>query len=137
MADVVSIETIFVHIEVQQGNGIHMRQTEVPFGTLLRLLTDRKRGIEKGAVLKEFLIGVLHLHDEFLAVLPFAIHIEDGLPVETRVAQMLVVQVLHVPDDLSTVEQTVQKAYQQLLVGSRTEYALETEIGKQADVSVF
>ena len=50
---------------------------------------------------------------------------------------MLVVQVLHVPDYLGTVEQTVQKAYQQLLVGSRTEDALETEIGEQADVSVF
>ena len=68
----------------------------------------------------EFLIGVLHLHNEFLAILPFAIYIEDGLTVYTRVAQMFVVQVLHVPHHLGTVEQTVQKAYQQLLVGSPT-----------------
>ena len=50
---------------------------------------------------------------------------------------MLVVEIFHVLYDLSAVEQAVQEVYQQLLVGSRAEDALETEIGQQADVSVF
>ena len=40
-------------------------------------------------------------------------------------------------DYLAPVKQAIEEIDQQVLVGSSAEYALETEVGKQTDVSFF
>ena len=48
-------------------------------------------GIEEGTVFKELLIGVLHLDDKLLAILVFAINVEDCLAGRLYLAKMLAV----------------------------------------------
>ena len=131
------VESLLLHVEVQQRHGIYAGEIEVPVGAFLGLLADGERGIKQGAVLEEFLIGILHLDNEFLAVLALTIHIEDGLACRGVVAEMLGVEILHVLDNLLAGEEAIEEIDQQVLVGSSAEYALETEVGKQADVSFF
>ena len=50
---------------------------------------------------------------------------------------MLRVEILHVLDNLLAVKQAIEEVDQQFLVGSSAEYALETEVGQQTDVSFF
>ena len=66
-----------------------------------------------------------------------AIHVEDGLALGIQVADVLRVAVFQALDNLPTVEQAVQEIDQQVLVGGSAEYALESEVGQQADVSFF
>jgi hypothetical protein len=42
MADFLLVESILVHAEVEQGNGIDMIESEIPFTPLWCLFTDRK-----------------------------------------------------------------------------------------------
>ena len=118
MADFFLIEGFLVHIEVEQGNGVDMVELEIPFITLGSLLTDREGGIEQGTVLEVCLVGILHFHDKLLAVFSFAIYIEDGLAVGIYISHVLRVQILHVLNNLSSVEQAVEETNQQILVGS-------------------
>ena len=137
MADVVPVEGLVLHVEVQKGDGVHVAQLEVPVRTLASLLPDGERGVEQRAVLEELLVGVLHLDDELLAVLTLAIYVEYCLPVGIEVADMLVVHVHHVLHHLCAVEQAVEEAYQEVLVRCSAEYALEAEVRQQAYVSVL
>ena len=130
-------ECLVLQVEVEQSHSIDVRQVEVPVLPLFRLFANGERGIVERTVLEILLIGVLHLDDEFLVVLTFAIDVKYRLALGIDVPDVLVVEIFHVLYDLSAVEQAVQEVYQQLLVGSRAEDALETEIGQQADVSVF
>ena len=50
---------------------------------------------------------------------------------------MLLVPVAQFLDNLLSVEEAIKETGQQVLVGSRAEYALESEVGKQADISIF
>ena len=95
-----------------------MVELEVPFTTLRSLLTNRKSGIEQGTVLEICLVCILHFHDKLLAVFSFAIYVKDGLAVGIDVAHVLRIQILHVLNNLSSIEQAVEETDQQILVGS-------------------
>ena len=112
-----------------------MIQTEIPLGSRRGLLTDGKGGIEQRAVFEELLVHVLHLHDEFLALVVLAVHIEDGTSCVIALAELLGVEVRYVPDVLLAVEHGVQKTYEQLLVELRAEQPLEAKVGMWIDVS--
>ena len=114
-----------------------MSEAEVPFRALLRLFAYGERGIIERPVLEELLEGVLHLNDELLTVFRLAIDIEDCLACRRPVPQMLAVQMHDVLNHLLAVEQAVQEVYQQVLVGCCSEYAFETEVGEQTNVSFF
>ena len=118
MADFFLIEGFLVHIEVEQGNGVDMVEFEIPFITLGSLLTDREGGIEQGTVLEVCLVCILHFHDKLLSVFSFTIYVEDGLAVGIYISHVLRVQILHVLNNLSSVEQAVEETDQQILVGS-------------------
>ena len=77
-----------------------------------------------------------HLHNELLAVLTLAKHVEDRLAIGITLTQMLRIQILHILHHLLSVEQAIQKANQQLLIRSRPENSFEAEVGQQTDVSV-
>ena len=83
------------------------------------------------------LVGILHFHDKLLAVFSFTIYVEDGLAVGIDIAHVLRIQILHVLNNLSAIKQAVEETDQQILVGSRSENSLETEIGQQTDLSFF
>ena len=131
------VEGGILHVEVEKRHGIDVVELEVPVGALNGLLTYGEGGVEERAVLEELLVGVLHLDDEFLAILTLAIDVEDGLTLGIVVADVFGVEVLDVLDHLLAVEEAIEKADEQLLVGSRTKDALEPKVGQQADVSVF
>ena len=114
-----------------------MVKLEVPVSSLWSLFTDGEGRIEQRAILEIPLISILHLHDELLAILILAIHIEDSLAFSVDIPHMLTVQVLHVLDDLKTFKQRVQKVDEQILVRLCPKDALETEIGQQAYISFF
>ena len=118
MADFLLIEGFLVHIEIEQGNRVDMVEFKVLIITLGSLLTDRESGIEQGTVLEVCLVCILHFHDKLLAVFSFAIYVEDGLAVGIYISHVLRVQILHVLNNLSSVEQAVQETDQQILVGS-------------------
>ena len=118
MADFFLIEGFLVHVKVEQSNCVNMVELEVPFTTLRSLLTNRKSGIEQGTVLEVCLVCILHFHDKLLAVFSFAIYVKDGLAVGIDVAHVLRIQILHVLNNLSSIEQAVEETDQQILVGS-------------------
>ena len=66
----------------------------------------------------------------------FCERVRVKLPRSTR-PQMLAVQMHDVLNHLLAVEQAVQEVYQQVLVGCCSEYAFETEVGEQTNVSFF
>ena len=78
MADFLLVESILVHVEVEQGNGIDMIEFEIPFIPLGCLFANRESRVEKGAILEIRLVGILHFYDELLAVFALAIYIKDG-----------------------------------------------------------
>ena len=108
---------------------------EVPVSSALCLFAYGECGVVYGAVFEELLIHVLHLHDEFLALVVLAVHIEDGTSCVIALAELLGVEVRYVPDVLLAVEHGVQKTYEQLLVELRAEQPLEAKVGMWIDVS--
>ena len=122
-------------VEVQEADGVDRVQVEVPVAATLCLLADGKRGIIYRAVLEELLVHVLHLHDELLATLVGAIHVEDGTASVGAVAEVLGVEVGDVAHRLLAVEQGVEETHEQLLIELGTEEPLETEIGMGVYVS--
>ena len=137
MADLLLVEGILVHVEVEQRNSIDMIEFEIPVTSLGSLFTDWESGVEEGAVLEISLVGILHFHDELLAVFAFAIYVEDGLAVGIYISHVLRIQIRHILHNLSAIKQAVEEANEQILVHCRSEYSLEAEVGQQADVSFF
>ena len=103
-------------VEVEQANGVHGVQVEVPVASTLCLLAYGEGGIVDGAVLEKLLVNVLHLHNKLLALVVLAIHVEDGAAGIHAVAQLLGVKVRHVLHVLFAMKHGVQKADEQLLV---------------------
>ena len=95
-----------------------MVELEVPVTTLRSLLTNREGGIEQGTVFEVGLVCILHFHDKLLAVFSFAIYIENSFSVGVDVAHILWIQILHVLNNLSPIEQAVEETDQQILVRS-------------------
>ena len=122
--------------EVEDADGVHGLQLEVPVASH-GLLPDGERGIVDAAVLEVVLLGLLHLDDELLALLVLAVDVEDGLAVDVACAEMFVVEVGDVADDLMTVEQGIEETDEQVLVHLRAEELLEAEVGVWVDVSFF
>ena len=138
MTDFFLVKSLLVlHVVIQQRNGIDRVQPVVPRVAFGRLLADGEGGIIDRPVLEEFLRGVLHLDNKLLSVHALAIHVEDGLALGVYVANVLRVAVFQVLDNLPSVEEAVKEIDQQVLVGGCAEYALETEVGQQTDVSFF
>ena len=63
--------------EIQNADGIDIIQMKIPVASPV-LLDNREGGIEHATVFEEVLTGLLHFHDELLAVLALAVDIEDG-----------------------------------------------------------
>ena len=137
VADLLLVEGILVHVEVEQGYGVDMIELEIPVTPLWCLFTDRERGVEEGAVLEISLVGILHFNDELLAVFSFAIHVEDSTAIGIDIPDVLRVQIRNVLYNLSAIKQAVEEANEQILVHCRSKNSLEAEIGQQADVSFF
>ncbi len=137
VVDLAGVKCLVMHIEVEQCHHIHVVEAKVPVGPLGSLLAYGEGGVEEGTVFEELLEGVLHLHDELLAVLVLAIDIEYGLAVGIHVTHMLAVEEMHVSDDLLSVEQRVEEIDEQILVGRGAEYALEAKVGEQTYVPFF
>lgn len=106
-----------------------MIQFEIPVIPLGCLFSNRKCGIEQGAVLEIRLISVLHLNDELLTVFALTIYIKDGSAVGIYIAHMLRVKIRHILHNLLTIKQAVEKTNQQILIGSRSKNSLETKVG--------
>ena len=126
-----------LQIVVKQSHHVDVLQLKVPRGAFRCLLADGEGGVVERAVLEIRLVGVLHLHDELLAALVLAIHVEDCLALRINVAHVLAVEVRHVTDHLLAVEEGVQEVDEQHLVGLLAEDALEPEIGQKADIFFF
>ena len=137
MADLLLVEGFLIHVEVEQRNSIDMIEFEIPVAPLWCLLANRESGVEEGAILEISLVGILHFHDELLAVFAFAIYVEDSLAVGIDISDVLRVQIRYVLYNLSAIKQAVEEANEQILVHCRSEYSLEAEVGQQADVSFF
>ena len=138
MTDFIHVKSrLVLHVVVQQGYGIDWIQLVVPRVALGRLLADGECGIIDRTVLEELLRGVLHLDNKLLAVHALAIDVEDGLALGVYIADVLGVAVFQALDYLAPVKQAIEEIDQQVLVGGSAEYALETEVGQQADVSFF
>ena len=129
MADFFLVEGIVVHAEIEQRNGIDMIQFEIPVIPLGCLFSNRKCGIEQGAVLEIRLISVLHLNDELLTVFALTIYIKDGSAVGVDIAHMFRVKIRHILHNLFAIKQAVEKTNQQILIGSRSKNSLETKVG--------
>ena len=114
-----------------------MIQFEIPVIPLGCLFTDRKCGIEQGAVLEIRLISILHLNDELLTVFALTIYIKDGSAVGVDIAHILRVTIRHILHNLFTIKQAVEKTNQQILVYCCSKNSLEAEVGQQADISFF
>ena len=135
VVEIIVVESLFFKIKIQKCYRVDAFQAEVPVGPLLGLFAYGEGGVEERSVLEMLLVGILHLHDELLSLLVFAVHVEDGLAFSIHIADMLVVQVFHVLDDLETFKQRVEEIDEQVLVGLCSENALEAEVGQQADVA--
>jgi len=137
MADFLLVESILVHVEVEQGNGIDMIEFEIPVIPLWCLFTDREGGVEEGAILEIRLVRILHFYNELLTVFALAIYIKDGSAVGIDISDVLWIQILHVLHNLSAIKQAVKEANEQILVYCCSKNSLETEVGQQADISFF
>ena len=65
----------FIKGKVQDANHIDSLQLVVPRAAL-SLFTNGEGGIIYASVLEELLLAALHLHQELLSLLVFAIHVE-------------------------------------------------------------
>ena len=137
LADFLLVESILVHAEVEQGNGIDMIELEIPLIPIGRLFSDREGGVEEGAILEIRLVRILHFYNELLTVFALAIYIKDGSAVSIDISYVLWIQILHVLHNLSAIKQAIKEANEQILVHCCSENSLETEVGQQADISFF
>ena len=110
MSDFLLIKGIFVHIEVEQGYRVDVVELEIPFVPLWSLLSDRKGGIEQGTVFEVGLVCILHFHNKLLAIFSFAIYVENGFSIGIDVAHVLWIQIPHILNNLSSIEQAVEEA---------------------------
>lgn len=95
-----------------------MIQFEIPVIPLGCLFSNRKCGIEQGAVLEISLISVLHLNDELLTVFALTIYIKDGSAVGIYISHMLRVKIRHILHNLLTIKQAVEKQISKSLLGA-------------------
>jgi len=135
MMIIVLVILVLVEHEIQDADGIDRLQAEEP-SALLALRTDGERRVIDRAVLEPLQLCLLHLDDDLVALLVLAINIEYGAPVLLCVAQQLVGQQCEALDDLSPLQQGVDKVERQVLVGLRAEEVLEAVVGVGIYISV-
>lgn len=131
----VIVQRGLVEYEVEQAYRIDGLQFKIPVVSAFGLLAYRKGGIEYAPVLEIILFGFLHLHDELLAALVLAIHIEDGLAVERSFPQLLGGEKSQRRDTGLFGQYRIQEINQKVFVYLCAEQFFETEIGKGVDVS--
>jgi hypothetical protein len=123
--------------KVQDANRVNGFQVVIPIPTLGRLLLQGKSGVKDTAVFEVQLAHVLHLNDELLAFLVFAIQIKHGFPVRFRLALVFSIQIRQIPDLFPLSQHLIQKVNQQFLVELGAKQLLEAKVGEGIDVSVF
>ena len=116
VADLLLVEGILIHVEVEQCNSIDMIELEIPVAPLWCLFTNRESGVEEGAVLEIRLVRILHFYNELLTVFALAIYIKDGSAVSIDISYVLWIQIRHVLHNLSAIKQAVEEANEQILV---------------------
>lgn len=93
-------------------------------------------GVVEGAVLKENLPAILHLHDEPSSVGCLAVHVEIAGPVAVELAYLLNVLWEEVKDGVGGVlDDRIEEADEDVFVGFGTEELLEAEVDERINVS--
>ena len=71
----VGVAIIVGELEVEDADGVDAFELEIPF-SLHRLLLNGEGGVVDAPVLEEWLVGVLHFHDDLLASVVLALDVE-------------------------------------------------------------
>ena len=122
-------------MKVEEEDTVDGLQTEVPGHiALFPLAGEGAREIIDDTVAELRLISVLHLHDEFLAVLCLAQQVVDDTALIFRHAIVFLVEEGDVLDGRLGLQQIGQEGRHHLLVA---EDFLEAVVGQNIDVSVF
>ena len=123
-----------VEAEVQETHEIHGADAISPVHAPLALTRYGFRRIIDAALLKVWLLAVLHLHDDVFAAVGLA---EDTVTQRATVLELcglLLVKERNLLNHALAFEQVVQKIQQEGAGQFLTEDALETYIGKRVDV---
>ena len=122
--------------EAEDADDIYGLQVVVPFVAATGLLADGKSGVVQAALLEVTLHAPLHLHQEMLAPLVHAIHVEHRTAFVRPVRQVLRVEVTDVRDVRLVGKQGAEEADQQFLVQLRAEEFLKSEIRARIDITL-
>ena len=120
-------------LEVEDADGVYPLELEVPY-PLHRLLLYGEGGVVDAPVLEERLVGVLHLHDDLLPPVVLALDVEHAVARVLHHPYVLVSGEGDIPYPLVAVQNGVEKADEQVLVGLCGEKPLEAEVEAGADV---
>ena len=101
------------------------------------MILYRKSSVEHTPVFEELLLGLLHLHDERLALLVLTIYIEDSTAVAIAIAEVLAIEIGKITHHFLAFEKRVEEANQQFLVKRGTEQLLKAEVRVGIDISTF
>ena len=125
-----------VETKIQDADGVHPLQLIVPLATR-SLFPDGKGRIINAAVLEELLFALLHLHQENLALVVFAIHVEHGTAVILLCTEVFRIQIIDIQYDLTPLQQGVQETDEQILVHFCPEKLLKCKIRVEIDIPVY
>ena len=123
-----------VEAEVQETHEIHGADAISPVHAPLALARYGFRRIIDAALLKVWLLAVLHLHDDVFAAVGLAEDVVNQRATVLELCGLLLVKERNLLDDALAFEQVVQKIQQEGAGQFLTEDALETYIGKRVDV---
>ena len=124
---------LFLKHKIEYGNAVNGFEFKVPvagFG----LLADGKGGVKNGPVFEEILLCLLHLDNDFLAVLAFAINVEHRPAVGLAGTEVIGAFVGQFAHTVLFGQQFVQKVHGQILVDFLSEDFLEAKIRERIDV---
>ena len=122
--------------EIQNPDCIDPFKFKIP-NSFLTLILDRKSGIEYTSVLKELLLGLLHLNDERLSLLILTVNIKDSSAITIAIAKVLTVKIGKIPHHFLAFEQRIEEANQQILIERSTEQLLKAEVRVGIDIFTF
>ena len=101
------------------------------------MILYRESSVEYTPVFEELLLGLLHLHDERLALLVLAIYIEDSTAVAIAIAEVLAIEIGKITHHFLAFEERVEEANQQILIERSTEQLLKAEVRVGIDIFTF